>query len=56
VFFQDMLVFFSGYLYGFYFTGLGVMIGIIWVDLCKGLHYFKFYQSVFNKTNVNPIH
>jgi hypothetical protein len=32
-----MLVFFSGYLYGFYFTGLGVMIGIIWVDLCKGL-------------------
>jgi len=33
-----MLVFFSGYLYGFYFTGLGVMIGIIWVDLCKGLH------------------
>jgi len=22
VFFQDMLVFFSGYLYGFYFTGL----------------------------------
>jgi hypothetical protein len=30
-------VFFSGYLYGFYFTGLGVMIGIIWVDLCKGL-------------------
>jgi len=48
-----MLVFFSGYLYGFYFTGLGVMIGIIWVDLCKGLHkkqeeviYF-FYKLYF---------
>jgi len=36
-----MLVFFSGYLYGFYFTGLGVMIGIIWVDLCKGLPVYS---------------
>jgi hypothetical protein len=48
-----MLVFFSSYLYGFYFTGLGVMIGIIWVDLCKGLNLKETNFTVSTDLNKN---